>query len=183
MLKKSNHQTQSQALRREQAVLEASLAAARQTVDGWVAKRAQALLKEDDAGVDDVEEEFFNARRLVERLELQRSDLATRLEAAEAAERLAQKQQFVANARHQAERLAGIRRRRVELFAEDTELARDDEAIDIIVREANVLAREIGAPKIVAPVTDGPVIQRFRQPADERAVHERLKQLREAAAA
>jgi len=51
------------------------------------------------------------------------------------------------------------------------------------VREANVVAQEIGAPKIALPPIEPAVIQRFEQPADQRAVAERLKALREAAAA
>jgi hypothetical protein len=182
-MKKAKSESQSEAIRRELGEVGESLAAARQAANDLAGERERTLVADDDSAVDDVEDRGYQARRQVERLELRARGLADDLKQAEAAESLARKQQIIAHARREAERLAGIRRRRVELFAEDTELARDDEAIDIIVREANVLAREIGEPKIAMPITDGPVIQRFHQPADERAVQERLKQLRIAAAA
>jgi DNA repair exonuclease SbcCD ATPase subunit len=176
-------QSRSEALRREQAEVERQLETIRKNVSDLASERERSLVADDNSAVDDVEKRAYQARREVERLELRARGLAEDLKQAEAAETLARKQQIIAHARRENERLAGIRRRRVELAAEDRELARDNEAISLLVREANAVAQEIGAPKIALPPIEPAVIQRFELPADQRAVAERLKALREAAAA
>lgn len=182
-MKKAKSETQSEMIRRELTEVERDLAAARQNVSALAAERARVLLTGDDAAADDVEERAFDARRRVERAELRTADLSERLKAVEAAELLEQKRRGTAYARRDAERFPALRRRRIEIAAEDAELASQERVILSHVREKNVDARELGEPKIVVSIPDGEVIARFQQPADERAEAELLKQKREEAAA
>jgi hypothetical protein len=183
-MKKAKVESQSGALRAELSELvERLLPAARQAVTDCAAKRARALLEGSDDDVDALDEAGYVARREVERFELRADNLTKEIAKVEAAELLEQKRRGTAYARRDAERFPALRRRRIEIAAEDAELARQERAILKHVGEKNVDARELGEQKIVVSIPEGAVVERFESPADQRADAELLKQKRQEAAA
>lgn len=164
---------------------EASASALLARVNELRGKRAEAAVAGDAKELARLRKELASAEGDLEDSGLALRGLRKQLENAREAERLAEKDAFVAYVDRLAK--AGVKKAqcRVELFEEFHALGVELGALTVLIREANSVGREIGAPKIIDPVstTEGKVPPFFRDRPTEQRIAVRAKELRTRAAA
>ena len=160
---------------------EAALLTARERVAALEAERARAVDARDEAATDAADRKLMLATRELEAIQRGVERLAEQLAQTREREAVERKHAFVAYVRALAVQGVAKAERRLAVSAELQTITDDLEALVVLIREANTVARELGEARIDAPQSGGVLLS--RTPADQLRVARLAKKLRSVAAA